>query len=133
MRILFIISLFILGCANMTKSPDAFDVYPKEMGPTNDHEAIRQVIRQNIKSFEACYNDSLRRNKDAYGKIEIEWDIIEKGAVKNAKTVSSTLNDPKLDDCMVKVVAKLTFPEPPATQIARVRYPFVFSSRESAK
>ena len=123
--------IFIASCAHEPTLLGTFDIDSPEFAGTVDREKIRQVIRENMKSFQACYNEALKRNKDCHGKIEVEWDIIDKGVVTNAKTVRSTLKDTQFDECMVTAITKLTFPEPPPTQVARVKYPFVFSSRES--
>lgn len=98
-----------------------------------DREAVRQVIRKNLKSFEACYHQLLKRNSEAHGKIEIEWDIIEKGKVDDVSVASSSLDDAPFNECMVTAMKKLTFPAPAANQIARIKYPFVFTSADNAK
>ncbi len=94
-----------------------------------DREAIRRVIRENIKLFENCYNQALRRNSDSYGKIEIKWHIEERGRATNSTVKSNTVGDKQMGECMARVIRGLTFPEPPPDQIAEVTYPFVFASQ----
>lgn len=100
-----------------------------EFSGSIDREAIRRVIRENIKLFENCYNMALRRNSDAYGKVEIRWLIQEGGRATDTKVKTNTLNDKPMGECISRVIKSLTFPEPPPDQIAEVTYPFVFASQ----
>lgn len=96
---------------------------------TIDKEAIRRVIRENIKLFENCYNQALRRNSGAYGKIAIKWYIEERGRATQASVNSNSVGDKPMGECLTRVIRSLTFPEPPPDQIAEVVYPFVFAAQ----
>jgi hypothetical protein len=100
-----------------------------EFSGSIDREAIRRVIRENIKLFENCYNQALRRNSDAYGKVEIKWHIEERGRATKAVVRSNSVGDRDMGECLARVIRGLTFPEPPPDQIAEVTYPFVFASQ----
>ncbi len=94
-----------------------------------DREAIRRVIRENIKQFQFCYDQALRRHSDAYGKVEVKWFIQEHGRATNTVVKSNTVGDSEMGNCIARVIRSLTFPEPPQDQIAEVTYPFVFASQ----
>jgi hypothetical protein len=94
-----------------------------------DREAIRRVIRENLKLFENCYNQALRRNSDAYGKVEIQWNIEERGRATSTVVKSNSIGDRQMGECIARVIRGLTFPEPPPDQIAQVTYPFVFAAQ----
>jgi hypothetical protein len=94
-----------------------------------DKEAIRRVIRENLKLFENCYNQALRKNSDAYGKVEIKWHIEERGRATHTEVKSNSVGDRSMGECLARVIRSLTFPEPPPDQIAEVVYPFVFASQ----
>ncbi len=96
---------------------------------TIDKEAIRRVIRENRKLFQYCYDQALRRNSDAYGKVEIQWDIEERGRATNALVKSNSTGDSAFGTCVRDKIKGLTFPEPPADQVARVVFPFVFAAQ----
>lgn len=96
---------------------------------TIDKEAIRRVIRENKKLFQYCYDQALRRNSDAYGKVEIQWDIEEKGRATNTIVKSNSTGDAAFGRCMADKIRGLVFPEPPADQVARVIFPFVFTAQ----
>ena len=51
--------------------------------------------------------------------------VDEKGHVEKAVVEQSYVNDEALEQCVLKAVAKCTFP-PPKTAPVTVRYPFVF-------
>ena len=100
-----------------------------EFSGSIDREAIRRVIRENIKQFEHCYNLALRKNQDAYGKVEIKWYIEERGRATKASVKSNSVGDREMGQCLARVITGLTFPEPPPDQIAEVIYPFVFAAQ----
>ncbi|MCB0349882.1 MAG: AgmX/PglI C-terminal domain-containing protein [Bdellovibrionales bacterium] len=100
-----------------------------EFSGSIDREAIRRVIRENLKQFENCYNQALRRNSDAYGKVEITWHIEERGRATHSRVKTNTIGDKNMGECIARVIRGLTFPEPPQDQIAEVTYPFVFASQ----
>jgi hypothetical protein len=100
-----------------------------EFSGSIDREAIRRVIRENLKLFENCYNQALRRNSDAYGKVEITWNIEERGRATKAFVKSNSVGDKPMGECIARVIRGLTFPEPPPDQVAQVTYPFVFASQ----
>lgn len=100
-----------------------------EFSGSIDREAIRRVIRENLKQFEYCYNQALRKNSEAYGKVQIKWHIEEHGRATHAEVKSNTIGDKGMGQCLARVISGLTFPEPPPDQIAEVVYPFVFRSQ----
>lgn len=100
-----------------------------EVGGGIDKEAIRRVIRDHIREIRTCYERELQRNPDLYGKISIEWDIEDKGRVTRAVVKENALGNRAVADCIVSRLKTWTFPSPPADQVARVVYPFVFSTQ----
>ena len=94
-----------------------------------DRQAIRAVISENIKTFEACYKRLLQKNPETYGKLEMKWEIIDGGKAQKARVVKSTISDSLFEECMIAALVKLKFPEPPDEQVAEVSYPFIFSDK----
>lgn len=94
-----------------------------------DKEAIRRIIQQNKNAIRSCYERSLQRKPDLYGKLVLEWDIEEKGKVTRASVKSNSLGDDQVATCIMGRIKSLRFPEPPPDQIGRVTFPFVFSSQ----
>lgn len=95
-----------------------------------DREAIRRVIRENIRAIRTCYERELQRKPDLYGKIALGWIIAEKGRVTKTWVVSNSLGSDEVAQCILSRLKTWTFPEPPADVEAEVKsYPFVFSSQ----
>ncbi len=94
-----------------------------------DKEAIRRVILDNISQIRNCYERVLNQQPDLFGKLVIEWDIEDKGRVRQAKAVSNSTGSSQLATCVVTRLKSWRFPEPPDDQIARVTYPFVFAAK----
>ena len=94
-----------------------------------DREAIRRVIRNNIKAIKNCYDRELNKNKNLYGKLVLRWNIIEQGRVTKAKVVSNSLGSPIVAKCIMTRLKTWRFPEPPPNTEGEVTYPFVFSSQ----
>ncbi len=94
-----------------------------------DKEAIRRVIRSNKRAIKACYELALNRNKDLYGKLVLQWSIVERGKAIKPKVVSNSLNDRKVASCIIRKLVTWRFPEPPENTEGIVTFPFVFSSQ----
>lgn len=94
-----------------------------------DREGIRRVIREHMSEIRSCYERQLQRAPDLYGKVVLQWDIVENGRVANARIQSDELSDSRVAQCLVTRLSAWRFPAPPADQIGRVAYPFVFSSK----
>lgn len=94
-----------------------------------DREAIRRVIRENIRAIRTCYERELQRKPDLYGKVVLGWHIEEKGRVTKTWVVSNSLGSDEVAQCILSRLKTWTFPEPPGDQVAQVSYPFVFSSQ----
>jgi outer membrane biosynthesis protein TonB len=50
------------------------------------------------------------------------------GMVKTTAVKQSTLPDPKLDDCILRRLAKWPFPQPKGGVEVSVSYPFIFKN-----
>lgn len=94
-----------------------------------DKEAIRRIIQANKNAIRSCYERSLQRHPDLYGKLVLEWDIEERGRVTRTAVKSNSLGDDQVATCIMGRIKDLKFPEPPPDQVGRVTFPFVFSSQ----
>lgn len=96
---------------------------------TIDREAIRRVIRENQRQIQACYEKSLNKNPNLYGKVILEWVIVGSGRVSSARVSSSTLRSSEVENCVLSRLRTWKFPEPPPDQEAVVSYPFLFNAQ----
>jgi hypothetical protein len=89
-------------------------------------EEIRKAIRENLKSFQLCYDALLIRDSKAKGKVVIEWNVGESGKVSAAKVKSTEFSDAAFNDCMKTGVEKIEFPPAPKGELYVVSFPFAF-------
>jgi len=93
-----------------------------------DPAAVLAVINSHRAAIEYCYQRGLRRNPNLKGKISIRFIISPDGRVKDVKILSSTLNDPSVERCIVaKIRSWRDFgPIDPAKGDAIFRQDYIF-------
>ena len=102
---------------------------PTTVGPSYPPELIRRVLTKHRKEFEQCHAQQVQHIPRQASKLVIEFKITENGRVEDAGVASSTTSCAKLDQCVMSVVAGLTFPHPRGGKLV-VRYPFVVAPAE---
>ena len=90
---------------------------------------ILKVVKSKRSAIATCYERELQRSKGLGGKVVITWRINPEGRVEMAKVRSTTMRNDKVQDCIVRVVQNLKFPEPRGGQVAKVNFPFLFGAR----
>jgi len=88
-------------------------------------DLISQVLSDNIGGIKFCYELGLKRNPALSGKVEVEFTIDESGKVESADVISSTLKDTRVQDCILRKIRSLKFPQPSGGKVT-VKFPFVF-------
>jgi hypothetical protein len=89
-------------------------------------EAIQRIVRLNFGRFRVCYEHGLARNPNLEGTVSVRFVIGHDGAVSNVGNGGSTLPDPEVVSCVVRVFYGLSFPDPEGG-IVTVTYPIAFS------
>ena len=117
------------GLAQKAKYEVRVDDSAAEIIGQIDREAIRRVIMANRSSLRSCYERALQSNSILHGKLVLNWDIEDRGRVTRVKIQSDTLADAAVGKCVERVIGALRFPSPPVNQVARVTYPFIFTSQ----
>ncbi len=97
---------------------------------TIDREAVRRVIKSILSQIKSCYERELRVRKGLEGKVVIQFEIMEQGRVRTAKTKSSSMGNPTVESCVAARIREARFPEPPPGSVAVVDYPFVFGAQD---
>ena len=97
---------------------------------TIDREAVRRVVKAHLNQIQSCYTRELNKldrakRAELSGKVILKWDIVERGAAKNVKVTSSTLNNKSIEECIKERLATWQFPEPPTGLVGEVTYPFL--------
>lgn len=93
------------------------------------HEQILRVVRAHKNAIRTCYDRELQRTRGLGGKIVIRWKITADGAVRGAKVRSSSMRNGRVEDCIVRRVARMKFPKPKNGVTAVVNFPFIFAQR----
>jgi hypothetical protein len=88
-------------------------------------EQIRRVVKAHEGALRACYESEAQRNPNLRGGVTVAWSIDASGAVTNASLSGSTLQNPRVEGCIVRQVKAWHFPTSDApTNVAS--YPFRF-------
>lgn len=92
-----------------------------------DKELIRRVIRANIGQIRYCYESELQSKPNLAGKVAVRFIINPSGDVSQAQVAEgSTLNEPRLSECIRIRVRSWKFPSPKGGGNVVVTYPFLF-------
>jgi TonB family protein len=91
-------------------------------------EEVGKVIHAHISEIRYCYESSILRSPDLEGKLVLDFAIGADGLVKTAAVKESSLNDPRLDDCILRRLTKWSFPKPNGGVQVAVSYPFLFKA-----
>lgn len=82
---------------------------PKKPRETLPDEYIAKVIKEQTRFFTRCYAEHLRLNPNAKGRINLTFTIIPTGAVSSVRLLSSSLKDPRLEQCTMSAVERTRF------------------------
>ncbi len=115
------------GKGNVTIEPGGVD---EAWEGTIDREAVRRVIKSILTQIKSCYERELRVKKGLEGKVVIQFEIMEQGRVRSAKTKTSSMGNANVESCVAARIREARFPEPPPGSVAVVDYPFVFGAQE---
>lgn len=116
MKFLILLSLFISVVPSFA-----------EQKQNRDREEIRQVMKKNLSSFKACYDQGLPKNPNMKGKVVFEWEVLNDGSVGKVELKSSELNDEAVQACLIEKLKALKFLASKNGELAVITYPMVFS------
>jgi hypothetical protein len=91
-----------------------------------DKEIIRRIIHRHINELKYCYDQELAKNSALSGRLSIQFVIAPTGQVWNSVSQSSTLNNVRVENCVVQALRRWEFPKPSGGGITIVSYPFNF-------
>ncbi|HKD42718.1 MAG TPA: AgmX/PglI C-terminal domain-containing protein [Myxococcaceae bacterium] len=97
-----------------------------ELMPFNT-ASVKKVMAYNQDQIQACYEETLAsKDKPVEGKVMTAFVVTAEGMVKSARVVKkgTTLNDPKLHQCLIEALSSFTFPKPSDHREHPIEYPF---------
>jgi len=68
---------------------------------SRDSDKVSEVINRHNSSIQYCYRRELKQNPDLKGKLVIRFTVTPAGTVKDVKLISSTLNNPRIERCVI--------------------------------
>jgi ribosome-binding factor A len=95
---------------------------------TLDKEIIRRIVRQHMNEVKFCYDQELVRRPTLAGRISVQFAISPVGHVLTSVMQSTTMDDARVENCVVNAVRRWDFPKPVGGGLVIVLYPFSFSS-----
>ena len=88
---------------------------------------IRTTLRKAHPALKFCYEaHGLAHNPKLQGLVRVAFAVGPSGRVLSARVVQSTIQQPKMIQCILNVIRGLRFPK--GVGPVKVRYPFVFRS-----
>jgi hypothetical protein len=89
-------------------------------------EQVRRVVMSHTGALRACYEGEAQRNPNLAGGVTVAWQIDPDGKVSTANVASTTLNNARVEGCVVRQVRTWHFPQSESS--TRVdAYPFKFA------
>ena len=89
-------------------------------------KVIGRIVRRWSSRIRYCYERQLIQHPELTGKLVVFFVINPKGRVQTAKIASSTLQNRRLERCVVSIFRVMRFPAPFGGGIVHVRYPLLF-------
>lgn len=90
---------------------------------------IQSVVGRGSGAIKYCFEKELQLNPSLGGKVIINWTVDLSGKVIKPYVSSSTMNNKKVESCMVRVVARWRFDQPKGGLCA-ISYPFTFKGAQ---
>jgi hypothetical protein len=92
-----------------------------------DPEVIDAIINQNKASVEYCYQSQLKLDPNLRGEILLNFDILPNGKVGAVKILNTTLNNSKVEQCIIKSVRRWVFTALTSGQgVVTIKTKFIF-------
>jgi hypothetical protein len=88
-------------------------------------EQVRRVVVVHEGALRACYESEAQRNPNLHGGVTVAWQIDASGSVNSASLGGSSLNNPRVEGCIVRQVKAWHFPTSDAPTTVGA-YPFRF-------
>lgn len=73
-------------------------------------EQIQRVVRAHQGALRACYESEAQRNPNLRGGVTATWKIEPGGSVVSASIVNTTLNNPRVEGCVVRQLKAWKYP-----------------------
>lgn len=111
------------GSANAEPAEDQGGPHgPRGLEP----EQVKRVVLSRYGAFQACLGLKTKPDRGPEDKLAIAWEIAPDGSVARSTLVGSTLGEPRVEGCMLRVVNLMKFPSAPGP--TKVQFPLAYGS-----
>jgi TonB family protein len=86
---------------------------------------IQRVVMARTGAYRACYESAAARDPSLRGNVTVAFTIASDGSVSSASIASSSLNNARVEGCVLRQFKRLTFPK--ADKGTNANYPLVFN------
>ncbi len=86
-------------------------------------DTIKDVIHEHHREVRSCAEARPTDRRSVSGKVVVHFVIELDGALTDVKAASTTVNEPKLEGCLVAAVKRWRFPKPKKGKV-EVNFPF---------
>jgi TonB family protein len=119
------------GVGEFGRGQARYSVFPGQANVRGsiDKEIIRRIIRRHLNEVKYCYDAELFRSPSLEGRLAVQFTIGNEGRVISSGLQSSTMDNGRVENCVVQAVRRWEFPRPAGGGIAIVSYPFTFIPR----
>ena len=97
---------------------------------TLDKESVHQIIVSHVSAITRCYEASMITPPYPRGKVHTRFALDGTGKVRYSCVISTTMNQPKAERCIVDEMLTWQFPEPLGGGWVVVTYPWTFEPAE---
>lgn len=132
--LLFGIGLVITNCASKpaeSTSPSTPEAEANALPKIDRHKTLGE-IRSHVPEIMSCYEGALAKDPRLEGRVVVRFEINDQGKISKFENLRerSTLNEPKVIDCLSEAMKTWTFPKPPPGITAEITFPFTFSHKK---
>ena len=89
-----------------------------------DRKAVRNVIGGLKSKFHECHSSG--GSPELGGQVVVSFDISSDGKVDRYSAKNSTMNNSKVEDCVMGLIANAQFPTLPSGMVEKVLFPIAF-------
>ncbi|MBI5490282.1 MAG: AgmX/PglI C-terminal domain-containing protein [Deltaproteobacteria bacterium] len=89
-------------------------------------EVIQRVMRLQHNRIKHCYESALHSSPDLSGRVTVNFTVAPEGYVRGVRTVSNSLDDGSVAQCIEGIIGRLNFPA--VDGITTATYPFLFQT-----
>lgn len=95
--------------------------------PAEIRAQVEKVLDNPAAQMVLCYQQQLLRDRNLKGVVEAKFTVLAGSkAIKDVSVVSSTINNPAIEQCTVEQISRMSFPFDPKIRLT-VIWPFEFS------